>query len=70
MDGDYLALIIVTTSIWVLVDARTIGVKKGQITGLGNMGPIGWFIACLGLWVVAFPFYLGKRPEFKRINGK
>ncbi len=37
---------------------------------MGNMGPISWFLACLLIWIVAFPFYLAKRGEFKRINGK
>lgn len=60
--------IIVGSSIWVLIDARSIGVKKGQISGLGNMGPAGWFFACLLLWIVGFPMYLAKRPELKRVN--
>lgn len=67
---EYLWVLIIGTSIFVLVDAKTIGVKKGQISGMGNMGPFGWFFACLFLWIVGFPFYLAKRPEFKRINGK
>lgn len=62
--------IIVTSSIWVLVDARTLGVQKGQIRGIANMGPVAWFIVCLLLWIVGFPMYLAKRPEYKRINGK
>jgi hypothetical protein len=68
--GDLLLVVIVATSVWVLVDAKTIGVKKGQIQGMGNMGPWSWFLVCLLLWIVGFPFYLAKRPEFKRINGK
>jgi len=63
-------LIILGTSIWVLFDAKSIGVKKGQVKGLGNMGPWGWFFACLLIWIIAFPLYLAKRPEFKRINQK
>jgi hypothetical protein len=63
-------IIVVATSIWVLVDAKTIGVKKGQIGGVANMGPGGWFFVCLLLWIVGFPFYLAKRGEFKKINGK
>jgi len=63
-------VIVVGTSIWVLADAATIGVKKEQIQGIGDMGPLSWFIACLGIWIVGFPLYLAKRAEFKRINGK
>ena len=61
-------IIVMATSVWVLIDAKTIGVKKGQIQGMGNIGPWGWFFACLLLWIIGFPFYLAKRSEFKRIN--
>lgn len=61
-------LVSIGTSIWVLIDAKSIGVKRGQIQGIGNLGPWGWFFACLLLWIVVFPFYLVKRSEFKRIN--
>ncbi|WP_206199408.1 OB-fold protein [Parasulfuritortus cantonensis] len=65
---DLFWIIVIATSIWVLIDAKTIGVKKGQIQGMGNLGPWGWFFACLLLWIIGFPFYLAKRSEFKRIN--
>jgi len=65
---EFIWLLIVATSIWVVVDAKSIGVKSGQIKGLGNMGPWGWFFACLLFWILGFPFYLAKRGEFKRIN--
>jgi hypothetical protein len=65
---DLFWIIVITTSVWVLIDAKTIGVKKGQIQGMGNLGPWGWFFACLLLWIIGFPFYLAKRSEFKRIN--
>jgi hypothetical protein len=66
---DLLTLFLVFgTSVWVLVDSRTIGVKKGQIKGFFNMGPTGWFFSCLLCWIVAFPAYLVKRPEYKRVS--
>jgi hypothetical protein len=64
------ATIIWVTSIWVLFDANTIGVEKGQLEGVADMGPWGWFFACLLLWIIGFPLYLAKRPELKSINGK
>ena len=69
MEG-YFWVVVIATSIWVLIDAKTIGVKKGQIEGMGNLAPWGWFFACLLLWIVSFPFYLAKRPEYKRVNSK
>lgn len=65
-----LLIVVIATSIWVLVDAKTIGVKKGQLKGIADIGPWGWFFVCLLLWIVGFPLYLAKRPELKRINGK
>ena len=51
------------TSVWVLIDSRNIGMKKGSTTGFFNMGPTGWFLACLLCWIAAFPVYLIKRRE-------
>ncbi len=66
---DYvIVLVVIGTSFWVLFDAKSIGVKKGQIKGIANMGPWGWFFVCLFLWIIGFPIYLAKRGEFKRIN--
>ncbi len=61
------SLIVLATSVWVLVDSRAIGVTKGQIKGFFNMGPTGWFVSCLLCWIVAFPAYLVKRREYKRV---
>ena len=66
----FIWIVVIATSLWVLIDAKTIGVKKGQIDGMGTMGPWSWFVACLLLWIIGFPFYLAKRGEFKRINAR
>ncbi len=58
------------TSIWVLFDAKAIGVKQGQANGFTDMGSWGWFFACLLLWIVCFPLYLSKRNEYRRINSE
>lgn len=66
----FIVLFIIASSIWVLFDAKTIGVKKDQLKGFGNMGAWGWFWCCLGFWILGFPLYLAKRGELKQINGK
>jgi hypothetical protein len=58
-------LIVLGSAIWVLIDAKTIGVKKGLVTGMGNIGPWAWFFVTLLLWIVAFPMYLYYRGQFK-----
>lgn len=62
--------IVIVTSVWVLIDAKNIGIRKGQMAGLLNLGPWGWFICCLLLWIITFPCYLVKRIQYKKINGK
>jgi len=63
-------LLVIGSSIWVFFDATTIGVKKGQVSGVADMSPVGWLLGCLLLWIVAFPLYLSKRSEFQRINSR
>lgn len=63
-------IVVIASSIWVLADSVSIGVKRGQIKGMLGMGPFGWFIGCLILWLIVFPLYLAKRSELKRINRK
>ena len=61
---------ILGTSIWVLFDAKTIGVRKGLVKGFFDMGRWGWFFSCLMVWIIAFPIYVAKRGEFKRLNSE
>jgi len=66
----FMWIMVIGTSIWVFFDANTIGVKKGQVEGIADMSAGGWLLASLLLWIVAFPLYLSKRSEFKRINSR
>ncbi|HZZ92994.1 MAG TPA: SHOCT domain-containing protein [Usitatibacter sp.] len=63
---DLLWIVIFGTSLWVYFDAKSIGTRKGDLTGLFNLGPAGWFWVSLLLWIVGFPAYLAKRGELKR----
>jgi hypothetical protein len=48
--GALIWIVVITTSVWVLVDAKKIGVKKGQLKGLADLGP----------WVgLLFAFFFG-----------
>ena len=58
-------LIVIASALWVIIDAKSIGVKKGLVTGIGNMGAWGWFSSCLLLWIIGFPMYLYYRGKFK-----
>jgi hypothetical protein len=62
----FILLVVLGTSIWVLFDAKSMGVKKGQAKGMLDMDPVGWFLACLLLWIVVFPIYVVKRSDLKK----
>lgn len=59
--------LVIGSSIWVGVDARSIGVRRGLTTGAFDMSPLGWALACFFLWIVSFPCYLAKRNDLKRL---
>lgn len=67
MEG-FILILIIGTAIWVYFDAKAIGVKKGQLTGLANMGPVSWFFVTLFLWILGLPLYLANRGKYKKIN--
>jgi hypothetical protein len=58
-------LVVVGTSIWVLMDASNLGVRRGALGGgFADMGVGGWFFVCLLLWIIGFPMYLATRPKY------
>lgn len=64
---EIISLVVIGTSIWVYFDAKSIGIKKGQLKGFLDMEPGGWFIACLLAWLIVFPLYIVNRQKLKRV---
>jgi hypothetical protein len=64
-----MGVVCVASSTWVYVDARTIGVARGQAPGALDLGPRGWLVACLVGWLIVFPAYLMMRDDYRRANG-
>lgn len=62
-----ITLIIVGSSLWVLIDAKRLGIRKGLVQGLANLGPWGWFWGSLLLWIIVFPLYLFRRVQLKAL---
>ena len=58
-------LLVLLSSIWVFFDAKKIGARKGLVKGLADLGPGGWLVACLLLWIVSFPVYLISRGKIR-----
>jgi hypothetical protein len=58
-------LVVLLSSIWVFVDAKRIGARKGLLKGLADLSSGGWLVSSLLLWIVAFPLYLASRGKIK-----
>jgi hypothetical protein len=60
-------MIVLGTSIWVLIDAKSLGFGQRQLYrgGRADEGPWFWFFGCLLLWIVVFPWYLVKRGRYR-----
>jgi len=58
-------LIVIVSSIWVYFDAKSIGARKDLVPGFFNLGPVGWALCSLLIWIIAFPAYLIKRSDIK-----
>jgi hypothetical protein len=63
--GMFLVLVVVGSSIWVGLDAKQLGIRKGSAPGVLDASPFGWFCFTLLMWLVAFPLYLATRSRFK-----
>jgi len=57
----FMFILVLGTSVWVLVDGYKYEMDK-------NESPVVWFIGCLLLWIVAFPWYVVKRSNYKLKN--
>lgn len=58
-------VVVIASTIWVYIDAKSIGVRKDLISGFFNMGAGAWCAATFFFWLLAFPAYLAKRGALK-----
>ena len=56
----------ILSTVWVYVDAKEIGARKGLIKGFFDVGPGAWSACVFLLWIIAFPLYLWKRGSIKQ----
>ena len=61
----FMPLVVIATSIWMAIDASQHGYDKRDVKGMAAMGPGGWLLCGLFLWIITFPVYLIKRGELK-----
>lgn len=73
----YMLLIVFMSALWVWFDAAFARDRNAprrrdssfldDLNTLFDLRPLGWFLAVLLLWILAFPLYLANRNEIKRL---
>lgn len=58
----WMGVVVVASSPWASVDARSLGLRLGEGKGLRSLGLTGWFWACLLLWFPSVFVYSALRP--------
>ena len=57
-------VVAVGVATWVATDASRLGARRGRLGGgFLDMGPVGWFFACVITWLVGVVCYLIARPR-------
>ena len=69
-----IGVVVVATSVWVAFDAHRLmsdlPKPARRTVTRATTSPAVWFIACLLLWIVAFPWYLAVRGKYKALQGR
>lgn len=58
-------VVVIATSIWVAIDASTLGARHDRSLGMAGSSPAAWFFGCLLVWIVFFPLYLSQREKIR-----
>lgn len=66
--GTLVYLSMLASAVWVAVDSSRLGYDKRDLAGIAAMGPVGWTLCVLLIWIVGFPMYLVKRPQLKAMG--
>lgn len=62
-------LLAVASAVWVNVDARRLGVRRGRLGGGGlDLSVTSWVLATLVIWIVGFPGYLVARGRYQALQ--
>lgn len=61
----FMAFLVLASAVWVYFDARSIGARKGLVSGLADNGPGMWAFATVVMWIITFPLYLANRSKIQ-----
>ena len=56
---------VLVSAVWIYIDARSIGARKGLVGGIANNSPLVWAIGTVLMWIVVVPVYLYNRGKIQ-----
>lgn len=56
---------VVVSAVWIYIDAKSIGARKGLVGGIANNSPLVWAIGTVLVWVIVVPVYLFNRSKIQ-----
>src|SRR3954462_466244 len=59
-------ILVVGTSVWVILDANSHGIRNDYKVTWYRGGPVKWGLGCLLLWIPIFPTYVRARKNLIR----
>lgn len=54
---------LLVSAVWVYIDAKSIGARKGLVGGIANNSPLVWAVGTVLMWIVVVPIYLFNRSK-------
>lgn len=64
--GLLVPIVVLASAAWAYSDAKKLGARAGLIDAPFGLGPGGWALAIVAMWIVAFPAYLLRRGDLAR----
>lgn len=56
---------LLVSAIWVYIDARSIGARKGLVGGIADNSPLVWAVGTVLMWIVVVPVYVANRSRIQ-----
>ncbi len=56
---------LLVSAVWVYIDAKSIGARKGLVGGLADNSPLVWAVGTVLMWIVVVPIYLANRGRIQ-----
>lgn len=57
--------LLLASAVWVYFDAKSLGARRGLVSGMAGTGPAMWAFGVVAMWILVFPLYLLNRSKIR-----